>query len=189
MAEEGTLEMQRANVNAEGTQRTVNNVKSSQEEYLDPPPSLAPDASSSNDNKDDLLKQRTTLNINNRNVRLTLWSMIYIVITTTVIIDASFFHIHYSHDIDDADSSVHDRVNYYNWLISSTNVIHFGGLLFLAILLFPCCVCARELIGKAINASLFVIGGFLPIAPLTTGILRLLHYVQLSLFVHRNMCP
>ena len=134
------------------------------------------------DNKDDLSRQATTLNLDNRDVRLTLWSMIYIVISAAIIYDATSGQIYYSRDYlsgyrsNFIDSYFNDQrgkeiESWYIWLIVATYIILWGALLLLSVLLCSCCICASGPSGQLIIAGLFVMGGLLQLAPLITGIL------------------
>ena len=126
-----------------------------------------PDNSSkwSNHNDAELSKQRTVINLNNRNVRITLWSMVYMVFTGYTMVMNTGSYILYNGDNNFDTSFDEEQMRYYSLGISANTVIWWSAAILLCSLYCSCCNCDC----KCCSGVLIVIGTVLHFVTLGVG--------------------
>eukprot|EP01084_Bolivina_argentea_P253280 425386_1 len=131
-------------------------------------------AASQNDG--DLAQQESVVNINNRNVRLTLWCMVIFIIATSSWRSAVQSLTQWSDDYlsnNTAPTAVEleqqeDNETYYGLRVAAYSILWIASTVFLSGLYVP--FCNHGDIMDKISAVLLVIGGGLLLGPLITGI-------------------
>ena len=181
MAEEHFIELHNTK-NTEGAQATES--ANTPEIDLDPPSIDANIPTLNEYRKDDLSSQETTLNLNNHKVRLTLWSMIYIVHATTLFNNAVRWLAFYSDKIEENsnDENWSNLRLYYVWTIISTALQITASGKLLCIILCKCCNCCDQNLQKLIVMLLFVIAACFQLPALINGMLCIFDGTSLSAY-------
>ena len=108
----------------------------------------------SNHNDPQLSNQTTVINLNNNNVRITIWCIIYIIYTTLSIQYSSQQLVFLYEDSDDPDSEDETMWSLYQ---SSNNILWWAATIILCTLYCKFCKCQCV----KLSAFLFIIGGIL----------------------------
>ena len=126
---------------------------------------LSPIAADSNHNDPELGVQNTVINLNNKNVRFTIWCIIYIIWTTLSSQDASTWLVFYqTHTNYDSDTDTDKQLQQWRLFASFNGILWWAAAIILCNLYCECCT------GNwlRISAVLFVVGGIM--AAVTLGI-------------------
>ena len=115
-------------------------------------------------NDKELLTQRNVLNLNNRHIRLTLWCMVYIVLTTLQINSNTYNYYYFDDDFGDQDFA-DKQMEYFSLGISANTIAWWAAV----ILLFSWyCACCRVNCNYC-TAVLFVVGSVMLFATMIDG--------------------
>eukprot|EP01084_Bolivina_argentea_P076864 139344_1 len=129
---------------------------------------LLPNSGCGGNNDAELAISRTVLNLNNKNVRITLWSLIYIVLTTGSISNYIYggLYWNYYRQMANWEDFIGNNKQYYSLGIATNNILLWSVALLLSSLYCGCC---------RINCNiccgiLFFIGSIMQCATIIDGI-------------------
>ena len=120
----------------------------------------------SNHNDPQLSKQITVINLDNKNVRITIWCIIYIIFTTVSIQISSSQLVYYTTDTDyDSDTDTDKEERLYSLYQSTNSILWWAAVIILCNLYCKCCNCKC----MPCSACLFVTGGVLLVVTMGDG--------------------
>eukprot|EP00483_Globobulimina_turgida_P006744 UN06755 len=119
-------------------------------------------------NDTELSYTKTVLNLDNRYVRLTLWCLVYIVLTTTQVANNMYEYIFYDNVNEDwwwTANAVDDEKEYYSLGISTNSILSLAVCIFLCSLYCACC----KVNCTYCTAGLFIVGSVMSFATMIHG--------------------
>ena len=122
-------------------------------------------------NDKELSIQRNVLNLNNRHVRLTLWCMVYMVLTTLQMNSNTYNYYYYERfDQDNADKPL----RYFSLGISANTIAWWAVVILLCSWYCACCK-ALQLYCNYCTAFLFVVGSVMLFATMIDGMCDIIY--------------
>ena len=113
--------------------------------------------SDGNHNDPQLSSQTTVINLNNNNVRITIWCIIYIIYTTMSMQISSQFIIYDKDKDEDVDADVDIDDTFWSLYQASNSILWWAAVIILCNLYCTCCNCQCF----KFSAFLFIVGGIL----------------------------
>lgn len=134
-------------------------------------------------NDKELSIQRNVLNLNNQHVRITLWSLVYLVIAFMQINANSYMYQFY----DDEDlwnqDFAQDQMEYYSLAISSNSIIQFAVIILLCSWFCSCC---RMNCNPCVGL-LFIVGSIMVFSAMIDGMKTNFVYIHIHIHIHRQL--
>eukprot|EP01084_Bolivina_argentea_P005313 10046_1 len=122
-----------------------------------------------NPHKDtELLNQKTVLNLDNRHVRLTLWSIVYIILTSTQMANNLYEYLRWEKKNEDwwwTNTEKDDEMTFYSLAMSANSILGW------AVVILLCswyCICCKTNCNNC-TACLFIIGSIMQFATMIYG--------------------
>eukprot|EP01084_Bolivina_argentea_P093985 168984_1 len=118
-------------------------------------------------NDAELAHQKKVLNLDNRHVRLTLWCLVYVVVTVAQYANNMYNYILYNNMYEErwTANEIDDELEYYSLGISTNSILWLTAGIFLCSLYCACC----KMNCNTCTAILFIVGSILSFATMIHG--------------------